>query len=74
MLTSLFSWETPFGQMFPDKLIIKGLLAENLVEIDKEVLKNEHAVGALLPFLKFYLPEIIVVPLIIFIFNFYLQS
>lgn len=74
MLTSLFSWETPFGQIFPDGLIIKGLLAENLVEIDKEVLKNEHAVGALLPFLKFYLPEITVVPLIIFIFNFYPRS
>jgi len=65
VLTSLFSWETPFGQIFPDELIIKDLLAENLVEVDEEVLKNEHAVGALLPFLKFYLPETTIVPLVL---------
>ncbi|HRR05484.1 MAG TPA: AmmeMemoRadiSam system protein B [Candidatus Woesebacteria bacterium] len=74
MLTSLFSWETPFGQIFPDELIIKGLLTENLAEVNEEVLKKEYVIGALLPFLKFYLPEITAVPLIIFIFNFYLRS
>ena len=74
MLTSLFSWETPFGQIFPDELIIKDLLVKDLVEVDEKVLKKESTVGALLPFLKFYLPETIVVPLIIFIFNFYPRS
>lgn len=69
MLTSLFSWETLFGQTFSDELIFKGLLAENLVEVDEEALKNKYAVGALLSFLKFYLPEITVIPLIIFIFE-----
>jgi AmmeMemoRadiSam system protein B len=65
VLTSLSGWQTPFGKIFPDELIIEGLLAENLVEVDEEVLKNEHAVGALLPFLKLYLPETTVVPLVL---------
>lgn len=65
VLTSLYSWDTPFGRVEPEDSIINGLVKKNIVKIDEEVLPNEHSVAGLMPFIKYYLPNANVVPLII---------
>lgn len=64
-LTSLYGWDTPFGTVFPKKEIIQLLLKNNLVKIDEEILTKEHSVAGMMPFIKFYLPDSQVVPVIL---------
>lgn len=65
VLTSLYSWDTPFGKIEPEDSIINGLVKKNIVKIDEEVLPNEHSIAGMMPFIKYYLPNVNVVPLII---------
>lgn len=64
-LTSQYSWQTPFGIVFPDLSIIKQLIAQNLVQVDENVLPNDHAVAGSIPFINFYLPQVKVVPILL---------
>lgn len=65
VLTSLYSWQTPFGSVVPDPGIIEKLINFRLVEVDEAVLVNEHSVAGIIPFIKYYLPEAQVVPFIV---------
>lgn len=65
VLTSLYSWDTPFGRVEPEDSIINGLVKKNIIKIDEEVLSNEHSVAGMMPFIKYYLPNANVAPLII---------
>lgn len=65
ILTSLYSWETPFGKVEPDTAIIKDLVDNNLVHVDEEVLPNDHAVAGSMPFIRYYIKGARVVPLLI---------
>lgn len=64
-LTSLYRWQTPFGAVEPNGVIVKGLFGRNLVKISEGVLENEQSIGAIMPFMKFYLPESSIVPIIL---------
>jgi len=64
-LTSLYDWETSFGEVGADREIIGSLLQEGLVMIDESVLDAEHSVSTIMPFIKFYLPNVQVVPIIL---------
>lgn len=65
VLSSLYSWNTPFGTVQPNHEIIKQLVYRNLIKIDETVLAEEHSVAGIMPFIKFYLPETQVVPIIL---------
>lgn len=65
VLTSLYSWDTPFGKVEPEDSIINELTFKNIVRVDEEVLPNDHAVAGIMPFIKYYLPNIKVVPILI---------
>jgi hypothetical protein len=45
--------------------VVSVLLDKGLALRDEEVLSQEHSVGALVPFLKYFLPEAKIVPLIL---------
>lgn len=63
-LSSLFEWDTPFGFVEPDEKIINDLVAKGVIQIDENVLETEHSVGNHFAFIKYYLPNVKVVPII----------
>lgn len=64
-LTSIYNWDTPFGLVHPNDYIINDLTTHNLVKVDEETLPNDHALSAIMPFIKYYLPDAKVVPILI---------
>ena len=65
VLTSLYSWDTPFGKVDPQDSIINDLVKVGVVRVDEGVLPNDHAVAGMMPFIKYYLPNTKVVPILI---------
>lgn len=65
VLTSLYDWETPFGLVQPDDLMIRILIDYNLVQVNEEILPKDHSLAGIMPFIKYYLPETKVVPLLL---------
>lgn len=64
-LTSVYGWETPYGELNPDRDFINKLLGKNLLQIDEEVLPYDHAVSGILPFVKYYIKDARVVPILL---------
>lgn len=65
VLSSFYSWETPFGVILPNDKIVQELMRNNLIKIDEHVLPNDHAVAGIMPFVKYYLPDAQVVPILL---------
>ena len=64
-LSSLHDWQTPFGLLKSRRGAVNTFLDRNLVKIDEDVLAQEHSVAGIMPFIKYYLPDATVVPVII---------
>ena len=64
-LTSLYGWQTPFGIVEPDETIINALIKQDLVRVDENTLPNDHAVAGSMPFIKYYIPDAKVVPILL---------
>lgn len=64
-LTSVYNWNTPFGLVEPDNAMITRLAGNNLAKVDDVVLANEHSVAGIMPFIKYYLPEAKITPIIL---------
>lgn len=64
-LTSTGSWETPFGFVHPDIPVIQQLVASGLLVDDPGALDGEHSIGAIMPYLKYYVPEVQVIPIVL---------
>ncbi|HHX24950.1 MAG TPA: AmmeMemoRadiSam system protein B [Thermoanaerobacterales bacterium] len=64
ILTSSLGWQTPFGTVEVEQKCISQLLATNLVKREDHVFTSEHSIGNLMPFVKYYLPNTKVVPII----------
>ncbi|MEW6622050.1 MAG: AmmeMemoRadiSam system protein B [Bacillota bacterium] len=65
ILTSLWAWETPFGMVEVDNQIADEVLKLSLVQRNDQVFSTEHSMGNLMPFVKYYLPEAKVLPIIL---------
>jgi len=65
VLTSLNGWKTPFGIVEPEKELIDGLSQNALVGIDDDTLASDHSVAGILPFVKHYIPEVRVIPILV---------
>jgi AmmeMemoRadiSam system protein B len=65
ILTSSWDWQTPFGTVETDRDTVNKLLASSMVKRDEAVFENEHSIGNLMPFIKYYLPDAKVVPIIL---------
>lgn len=64
-LTSLYGWQTPFGAVEPNTEIINNLAGSGLVKVNEDVLPKDHSVAGIMPFIKFYLPDTRVAPIIL---------
>lgn len=63
--TGKWNWQTPFGMLEADKDIVKQIIEKTGAEEDMSLLEMEHSIAALIPYVKYYLPEAKVVPLIL---------
>ena len=64
-LTSYFDWETSLGTLLSDQKILDELVDEKIIGVNEEALLNDHSVGSSLPFIKYYLPDVKIVPILI---------
>jgi MEMO1 family protein len=55
-------WATPFGNVSTDDELVSDLAASTACQDGIEVFNHEHSVGAIMPFIKYYLPDASVVP------------
>lgn len=65
VLTSLENWETPNGIVASDTTMIHELVNRKLAHIDEDTVEHDHSVASFPPFIKYFLPEAKVVPLIL---------
>lgn len=65
LLTSRASWQTPFGTVVTDVASVDALVRDDHASIDDERLSQEHSVAAIMPYIKYYLPDATVVPIIL---------
>jgi hypothetical protein len=65
MTISKLPWKTPFGLINPDNEIVRELLTSHIVKNDENAFYNEHSIGALVPFVKYYFPQAKIVTIII---------
>ena len=64
-LTSLYGWQTPFGTVEPEEAIINTLVKQDLIRVDENTLPKDHALAGSMPFIKYYIPDAKVVPILI---------
>lgn len=65
IMTSSLGWQTPFGVVEVDEKLLEAIKqASGQVKEDDKIMGGEHAMGNIMPFIKYYLPETKVVPLI----------
>lgn len=64
-LSGNVKWKTAFGEVESDKMITEKLVKDGFIKLDDGRLKDEHSINTILPFVKYYLPEAKVVPIIL---------
>jgi|SRR3990167_2822140 len=57
-------WNTPFGLAETDEELVSNFAVDFKLKSDYQVLVNEHSVGAIAPFVKYYLPEAKILPIV----------
>lgn len=65
ILTSLASWQTPYGPLEPQTELIAEILATGLVKVEEPPFEKEHGVSGLVGFIKKAMPNAQIVPLIL---------
>ncbi|MCX7841788.1 MAG: AmmeMemoRadiSam system protein B [Clostridia bacterium] len=58
-------WNTPFGLLKADKETVRRIMTQTGAHLNNRLLKEDHAVAALIPYIKYYLPQAEVVPILI---------
>ena len=64
LISSEYSWQTPYGILEPDLDMINLLKTEQVVSIDEKPFLNEHGISGIVPFIKRSLPNAKIVPII----------
>jgi len=62
---SVGEWQTQFGLLEPESLLIKEINKEQLASIEEDNFNTEHSVCGLVSFLKIYFPRAKIVPVIV---------
>ncbi|NLK73133.1 MAG: AmmeMemoRadiSam system protein B [Clostridiales bacterium] len=63
--TGDWNWQTPFGILETEKDIVSRIVQKTGSGKDMKLLEDEHSMAALMPYIKYYLPEARVVPLVL---------
>ncbi len=62
--TAHAAWQTPLGDVRSDADLTKACISDLDLLDQPEIFTNEHAVGAIVPFIKYYLPEAQILPIV----------
>jgi AmmeMemoRadiSam system protein B len=65
ILVSKYSFKTPWGTVYPDENHISELIKIKAVFNDEDPFSMEHSISALVGFIKFYLPNTKIIPIIV---------
>lgn len=63
ILSAFNNWETPFGIVETNVDYVQRLTEQGLVALDEKTLSEEHSLGGLMPYIKYYLPSTKVIPI-----------
>lgn len=62
---SSLAWQTPFGILEADQNAIARLQEKLRLQQDPEAFSNEHSIGILVPFVKYFFPDAVLIPILI---------
>ena len=65
ILVSKYPYETPWGIVYPEEGTINELIEKKTTFNDEDPFSREHSISALVGFIKYYLPDTKIVPIII---------
>lgn len=65
LVTSVEDWDTPYGKVQADTILVKSLIEEGGAIEDNYILSSDHAIEVLVPFVKLYLPDIKIIPILV---------
>jgi len=63
--TSVWDYSTPFGDLRINRELINYLIKEEQVGYNYQLAEVEHSMNALIPYIKYYLPNVELVPVIL---------
>jgi len=63
--TGSWDWETPFGILNADDEVVSHLENECGAGTDFKLLEEEHSISSLVPYIKYFLPESKIVPVLL---------
>ncbi len=64
ILISKYPYKTPWGTVYPDEGVIDELIEKKVAFNEEDPFSEEHSVSALVGFVKFYIPDAKIVPII----------
>ena len=59
------SWQTPYGVQEANKELIKSIGKKVRLYEDSEIIEDEHSVAGLIPYIKYYMPDVKLVPIVL---------
>jgi len=65
VMTTDATWETPVGSALANQRLVNQLAASQLASSNAEGFRYEHSIGAIMPFVKHYIPDAQVLPIIL---------
>lgn len=63
-ISTLLDWQTPYGVVRTDKELVGRLAERGIVKIQEEIMKDEHSIYSILPFMAKSVPNAKVLPII----------
>jgi AmmeMemoRadiSam system protein B len=63
--TGGWDWDTPFGILKGDLEMAGFLIATKKAEMDEKVLQQDHSIAGLIPYVKYYMPDAKVLPILV---------
>jgi AmmeMemoRadiSam system protein B len=63
--TSSSDWATPFGRLEADGEIVKILVDKLNASENDSVMQEDHAISALVPYIRYYMPDVRIVPILL---------
>lgn len=63
--TGFWDWETPYGRLSAYKPFIESIEAQQEVGKNRELLEEDHAISALIPYVSYFRPDAEVVPMLL---------
>lgn len=65
VLISEYDYDTPYGVVNNNRKIVTKLIGSGVVELDERPFAKEHSISTLVGFIKYFLPDTNIVPIIV---------